>query len=296
MSCHSRALRLLLFTLLLLVSGCAVKFIYNQLDWLIPWYLDDYVSLNSDQERLFEERLQGYLDWHRKQELPVYADFLEGVAKSAENGLSRDEIDALQLRVKQLSAELFTRLAPALVDSFASLDDEQVTELFTNLAEENQEYVEKFIETSEQEQRQKRAERVQDFIERWTGSLNDGQVRLIQLWSQKYEMMGAEFLQSRIAWQQQLKDTLQRRDEHAYLERSLHQVFSRRGSLRTQEYVKKYEMNEVLLKQLYLQLDKSLSQNQRRRLIEKLEAYAEDFRELSLQPQNPEPLSLPGPD
>lgn len=288
-----RSCRLLFITLILLLSGCAVKFIYNQLDWLIPWYLDDYVSLNSSQEKLFQERLQSYLDWHRKQQLPVYADFLDWVAMSSENGLSLKEIDELQARIEDLSAQLFARLAPALQDSFADLSDEQVTELFANLEQENEDYVEQFIETPEHKQRRKRVREVRKFIERWTGTLDEEQMKLIQLWSQDYALMGAEFMQSRVAWQQRLRYIMQRRDERSYLEQALHEIFSTRRRIRTQEYEKKLRENENLLKQLYLQLDKSLTQKQRSRMISKLKNYAADFRELSRQSRMQAPLTEP---
>lgn len=293
MNRSSRLSRFLLITLLLFLSGCAVKFIYNQLDWLIPWYLDDYVSLNSDQEKLFEDRLQSYLDWHRKQQLPVYADFLEWVAQSSENGLSLQEIDELQARIEDLSAQLFARLAPALVDSFADLDDEQVTELFKNLEQENEDYIEQFIQTPEQKQRRKRVREVRKFIERWTGTLDSEQLELIQLWSKDYALMGEEFIQSRVAWQQRLRHILQRRGERDYLQQALQEIFSTRRRIRTEEYEKKFRENETLLKQLYLQLDKSLTQKQRSRMITKLKNYAEDFRELSRQSRMHTPRTEP---
>ena len=28
------------------LTGCSNSFVYNQLDWLVPWYLDDYVGPN----------------------------------------------------------------------------------------------------------------------------------------------------------------------------------------------------------------------------------------------------------
>jgi len=65
---------LLGFVLLVaILSGCsATQFIYNRVDILIRWYLDDYVSLDRDQQARFTTRLDALLEWHRLEELPVY--------------------------------------------------------------------------------------------------------------------------------------------------------------------------------------------------------------------------------
>lgn len=277
------SIRLLLIALVLLQSGCAVKFIYNQLDWLIPWYLDDYVSLDAQQEVLLEQRLQHYLDWHRKQQLPVYADFLQWIAQSSEDGLTLAELDHIQIQSEKFSAELFARLAPALQDLFSSLDDQQVTELFNNFAEENKDYFEQYVETGEKKQRQKRAKDIRKFIQRWTGHLNDEQVKRIEQWSRQYLLMGKDFLQSRQAWQQQLQQILLRRKEPVYFEQALENLFANRRLGRTEEYKKKFKINEIHMKQLYLDLDATLTGEQRSRMMRKLKAYAEDFMELSKQ-------------
>jgi len=43
----------------LLLAGCGVRFFYTQLDWLIPWHLRDYVSLDAGQRSALDRRLHG---------------------------------------------------------------------------------------------------------------------------------------------------------------------------------------------------------------------------------------------
>ena len=44
--------RLFLLSLFVLtLTSCSSTFLYNQLDWLIPWYLDDYVDLTRAQKK-----------------------------------------------------------------------------------------------------------------------------------------------------------------------------------------------------------------------------------------------------
>ena len=45
-------MRHIVLTILLLVSvtGCSSKFAYNNLDWLVYWYVDDYIEFSDQQE------------------------------------------------------------------------------------------------------------------------------------------------------------------------------------------------------------------------------------------------------
>ena len=271
---------LLLITAVFL-SGCSVKFYYNQLDWLVPWYVDDYVTLNAEQEVIFDAHLGDYLRWHRTEQLPVYADFLDWTASASTDGLDDTELQAIQDQVSAYTATMFTRLAPPLVDVFYSFSQEQVDELFDNFRRENLEYRKEKIEISEQQHRQERAEDVVSLVERWTGDLNDQQLQYIEEWSQQYRRMSADFLASREIWQKELKTVLLRRDDHEYLQQALLDLFRQRYSMRTRQYQEKYQFNEQLLKLLYSKLDQSLSQSQRDRMITELTALADDFRYLA---------------
>ena len=273
----------LLFGTIIFLTGCTVKFYYNQLDWLVPWYVDDYVSLTNQQEELLQEHLDEYLRWHRKEQLPVYADFLEWAASASEDGLDDNEIQHLQERVNFFIASMFTRLAPALVDLFQSFSDEQVEELFASFERENLEYVEERIDVTERKHREDRAEELTDLVERWTGNLDDPQLQYIENWSTQYRRMSADFLASRKKWQGELRLILQKRDDRDYLESALLDLFARRYSHRSAQYQEKFQHNEDLLRSLYAKLDDSLSSRQRQSMVTEFSSLANDFRYLASQ-------------
>ncbi len=281
---QSKPLRLSLLVLLLFsLTGCAVKFVYNQLDWLIPWYLDDYVTLDPLQEVKFDAQLESYLRWHRTQQLPEYADFLQWVAEASEDGFDRNEVDQIQLRSQAFADILFRRLGPSMVELLQQLTDAQIEEMYVNFAAENDEFREKYIEQKVVKQRFKRGKDIRKFIERWTGQLDDEQQLLIREWSQNYQLMGAEFIQSRLDWQARLKAALQKRQNTVAFETAVLELFAQRRMGRSDEYWERFEFNQQLIKQLYLDIDKTLSPSQRQRSIAKLNAYAQDFRELAAQ-------------
>ena len=94
--------------MLCLISGCsATQFIYNRVDIVIRWYLDDYVSLSRNQQAQFDERLDDLLSWHRQEELPSYVTLLDETLVILDEGvpvesarLMADRIEAAANRIQ----------------------------------------------------------------------------------------------------------------------------------------------------------------------------------------------------
>ena len=75
MKSHTKILLPVLCVLVL--SACTTSFYYNRLDWLIPWYVDDYIDLSSEQKQSLKVKLEPYLNWHRQEELNNYINSIE---------------------------------------------------------------------------------------------------------------------------------------------------------------------------------------------------------------------------
>lgn len=56
---------LLVIAFSFLLSACSSSFIYNNLDWLLYWYLDDYITLTSEQRSQLDDRVETWQAWHR---------------------------------------------------------------------------------------------------------------------------------------------------------------------------------------------------------------------------------------
>jgi len=62
---------------LLLLGGCsAVRIGYNQAPTLVWWWLDGYLDFDAAQAPQVKAALQQWFDWHRRTQLPDYADLL----------------------------------------------------------------------------------------------------------------------------------------------------------------------------------------------------------------------------
>ncbi len=273
----------LLLSLVLLLTGCGVRFAYNQLDWIIPWYVDDYIELEGDQEQQFRADLKRYLAWHRAEQLPLYATFLNQIADKAEQGLTAEDISLVQQKSEQFAEALVVRMEPDLVNMFAAATDQQIDQLFEKFAEENADYQKEYVDVPEQEQRQQWQKDVVRYVGRWTGSLNKQQLALIEQWSTQFELMGKELGQSRLAWQQEFRQVLRLRTDKPAYEKAFAALLDNPQFGRSEALQKKMDANAELLVKLYLDLDKSLTTKQRARAVTKLRSYAEDFIVLARQ-------------
>ena len=195
--------------------------------------------------------------------------------------MTQSGIHHIQERSRELGSILIKRLVPDMVALFQHASDEQVTELFEKFAENNEEFREEYIQASEKEQRKKRAKETESYIERWTGRLNSEQRDLIREGTESYALMGQEFLDARLAWQEEFRRILAFRADKQAFENALTKLLLAEDFGRSETFESKFAHNQQLLESMYFRLEKTLSERQRERAVDKLRSYADDFKELS---------------
>jgi dihydrodipicolinate synthase/N-acetylneuraminate lyase len=80
----------------LLLGGCsAVRLGYNNAPDLTYWWLDSYMDFDSPQSVRVRADLQALQDWHRKEELPQYAEFIKGLQPLVNKQVTSDQVCAL---------------------------------------------------------------------------------------------------------------------------------------------------------------------------------------------------------
>ena len=74
---------------LLLTGGCSlVRLGYSQLDTIAGWMAHDYFDLEATQREAFRQRFERLHAWHRREQLPEYAQFLSETRSRAQRGAS----------------------------------------------------------------------------------------------------------------------------------------------------------------------------------------------------------------
>ena len=164
-----------LFTILLFfISSCSTgKFFYDFGDEIVSWQIDNYFDLTSKQEEWIEERLRSHLDWHRKEELPLYKDFLIEVQIRSGDGLTMSELDEGYAMLDQKRVRTLETLLPDTATFLAGISQEQVNTLEKKMIEDNQE-MEEELESPEELLRERR-ENFWEQMEDWFGDFSEDQ-------------------------------------------------------------------------------------------------------------------------
>jgi hypothetical protein len=158
------------------LQGCSSKLAYNNADWLAQWYIDDYLDLSRDQNRILEAELDSLLTWHRETQLSHYRQQLVALSNDLDNLPTSEqlwlnhfnEITDHWQRVRHELSIRAAKLAP-------QLSQQQVNYLFAKLEDNNQERLNDFNEQSIEEYRADRLERLLETIENYLGTVSKQQ-------------------------------------------------------------------------------------------------------------------------
>lgn len=264
----------------LTLTSCSTRFLYNQLDWLLPWYLEDYVSVESQQQPAFDATLTEFLNWHRVEQLPLYAEYVASlkpvVAQPTPHDIER-HIDRLDGFINQLYHQFGVDFVPLI----ASLTEAQKSELITNVRAKNQDYAKEFVAIGEAAARRKGAEKMQEIFDDWLGALSPEQQQRTQAFTQQTQWMSPGLLAARKQWADRLEALLTSSPNVNQTE--LLTLFEQRRLLWDAELKAQYRHNIALLVTLLDTTLKNLSPAQQTHLLNRLNDYQRDFTLLSRQ-------------
>ena len=157
---------------ILVLAGCAKKFLYSNLDWVVIEYLDDYVSLDGEQEALLEERILLLVDWHKEEELPLYIDHLKQLEALNKDSVTLGALQSNREQMRDHYQRLVSKAAPDLFSLSMQLDSKQEIEFIDSVKERYKERDEKYAGKTEQELREVVLENTEEWMEEWLGKLS----------------------------------------------------------------------------------------------------------------------------
>jgi hypothetical protein len=280
--------------LALSLTACGTRLIYPHLDWLIPWYVSDYVSLDRDQKNMLEKRLAKLLDWHCRTQLPAYAVTLRALGRDLAN--SADPVDAATLqayntRILALWQELLQQISPDITDILVLASDDQIRELFDNLAVQNQKFRKKYVDLPPDELIQNRQKRMVKRLKYWLSDLNPEQRQAILDWSMKLTPIADQWVQNREVIQAEALRLLNLRDDDPQFRSGMQGLIMHPENMRSAEYQRNIDINTGITLKLLVQLNQTLTEDQRSHLLDRIESLAADFDTLSCDPE-----TLPQPE
>lgn len=269
---------------LLLITACGPRWYYHHLDWMIPWYVDDYLALDSGQRSELERRLAIQLNWHCRTQLTEYATFLKSVSRDfqpSDTTVTREQFVSYLQSLSQYWKDLMAQIGPDVADIVITASDDQIDELFRNIEKDNLERQRIYVDPPEREILQNRTDRMVERLERWIGTLTDTQYDAVQQWSQDMGATTDQWLANRRRTQQAFRKLMAtRRIDSAFKEKFTALLVSPEV-VRTKAYQAQLDRNIALMLNLLTDIEQTLTEAQRSHLLAYLESLAEDFDRLA---------------
>jgi hypothetical protein len=266
------------FLLVLALQGCSVSRVaYNNVDVVLRWQADHYFDLEGEQADQLDRGLASLLAWHRGQALPQYARLADEMAARLQRGIRRADLewsyDAIREQVRETlvaaageSGGLLDRLSPAQIEHFER-----------RLAEENRKFVKEEVQGTVDQLRKRRYKRNLERLEEWFGPLDDAQAERLRQYNARAPLSGALRERDRKRRQAEFVAMLRARDA----KKQLAPWLERWESDREPAYAQSAAATRDEYMQLLLDLDKTLSAEQRAHAVARMRRYGELFNSLA---------------
>lgn len=264
-----------------LLCGCSmVRLAYDNADSYLRWRAGNYLDVHGEAVDELEAAIADFHDWHRAQALPQYARLAGEAADRVDDGVSPEDLvwgyDSFVAQVRISLRAAAHRIAPLL----AKLDAQQIAHIESRLAEDNRRFAKEFLRGSEGERRERRAGRIAKRLEEWVGRLSEGQLERVRQYSGRAPLVGALRERDHRRLQAKLLQLL-RADEKATLQESLVELAGGWDRGRDPDYAAAIEAARGEITAMLLDIDRSLSPEQRAQAVANLRRYAAEFQMLS---------------
>jgi hypothetical protein len=263
------------------LAGCSAnRFLYNRADTFVRWVIDDYVHLTSEQQKQFDADLDGLLDWHRRDELPLYRAFIVSSLDALEGGVTIDEAVLISEAIDESANRLQVKLVDLLLESAEGLTDNQIQDFLDELDRQQAEYAQERLVRDDIRYADDAADSLQRLAKRLLGRLNDEQQALIQ--SRSTELMRIDRLwhEDRSVWGAKLRTILEGRLPGWQTE--IRVLGDARSEARTPDYVAGIEHNGDIILALLVDTINSRTERQDRRMRQFLDDLIADIDALTV--------------
>jgi hypothetical protein len=274
-----RRAALLVLALALAACGGATRLVYEQGDSALLVMADRYLNLEGPQWKVANGSIRRFHAWHRRAELPRYAELFQSAAGRVQRGLTRDDVEwamqSLRARYGAL-VEAAAREAEPLLDT---LDAENVAALERRFAVNDRKDARELVSGDPAKRERARAGAIVKRLEEWTGPVSAAQNEIVRRFVQAtadHPRLAHELKRRK---QRELVALLDQDDGATTgpIAKRLRAFFVAWEAERHAAH-REYHARFV---QFMLELDRTLTPAQRAHAIERLRGYAEDARQLA---------------
>jgi hypothetical protein len=278
------ALGLSVLTLLVLTGCSTIKVAYNNSDDLLYWWVDAYVDLQDGQKQLTRDTLTELQRWHRQQQLPEYVALLQRMRLMAPNDITPAQVCAVTEEGKTSFATVLRFVEPASTRLVVQLKPEQLRSVRKKFDKTAKDWRKEWLDPDAEDRLQYRNKQALNRLEDFYGRLDTPQREVLRRWLNESVFDPVLSFAERERRQADTMQTLQRMTQegsataqaqalwHGLIERSFNSPNER---FRAYNHTLWQENCEGFAK-----LHNSTTPAQRKRLVESLQGYENDFRSL----------------
>jgi len=279
------ALLLALALSLLLVACSVVRMGYDRMPTISYWWLDSYLDFPDSQEAQVKNDLREIHEWHRRTQLPEYAEILAGVGArtlgDASHVAACRDVEKVIVAVETFA----THVTPPLARMTRQLSPAQLTHLRNTFAENDKTWRGKWINPTPEEVATTRYEDWLNRADSFYGDISEEQKTFMK------QAIAHSVFDVKISWdqrQRQQQDILATLGKIVEMGASQNTAEAEIGALLDRTLHPRDPVYLFMVQKLIVEscvnlagLHQLTTQKQRLRAQEKLAGYEKDFRVLS---------------
>lgn len=264
-----------LFVYLLLATACSNKFFYNQLDWLIPWYVDDYVDLTFVQKEDLDKQVDMLLRWHRGEELTRYITILEHIERDVDNEVAVETVEKWFNEVLVAAKRVQETILPSAIELGEGLSEAQMEEFVNNLWHRHKELEEEYLGRSNEEYIEDNYDNLHDKLSKYVGKLSARQKERLKEAASNMQRFDQLWLADRKDWLEKIEGLLNRQPGW---QQATITAFEARESLQPKRFKQYLSHNTNIINEAIADVLNDLSKKQRGRLFTEIAEIKSDFQ------------------
>lgn len=269
------------FVLSCLLACSSNRLVYNYLDWVITWYVDDYVKLSSQQDDYYERQLDKLLDWHRSDQLLLYAQFIEVLMLDIDRPVDMDILVERKETLREFMRVLMKRAAPDCIKLLLWLDPDQRQAFYEAGIKKQKRFEEKYLDEPKIDRNKRLYKRMEKILKRFIGRPTDEQERIVKNWVDKLTPVTFLWLENRLNVMNTMEKMLEANDTDTEKYRQLYQLLVEPESQWSTAYSQSVRQNESHTLEMLLEIHGCMSEKQKKHIHDTLSRLKKDFEHLA---------------
>jgi Family of unknown function (DUF6279) len=273
-----------------LLAGCsAIRFGYNQAPDLLFWWLDGYADFDATQAPRVRDSLEQWFAWHRRTQLPDYANLLARAQAEVLADTTPDRACRWWAELRQRGDLAAEQALPYAAELIPTLKPAQIQHVERRYARINEEFRDNYLDKNPVQRQERALKRTVERAEFLYGTLDEPQRALVARLVAASPFDAEAWYAERMQRQQEALQLLRRLSSENAASRdsalATLRAYGERMARSPRESYRRYqERLETYNCSFAASLHNATTSAQRQAAVAKLKGWEADFRALSASP------------